>query len=87
MKEKITSIVNKITGNKKESPYKIIHLSKTGEQEPRYYLFRTKDVKEYLKFLEKFDEVKYEIINISTSMNSVAYGNQEFYMITYKKIF
>ena len=51
-----------------------------------HILFRTKDVQEYLNFLDNFDETKYEIVNISTSMHVEAYGNDEFYMITYKVI-
>ena len=51
-----------------------------------YSLFRTKDVQEYLSFLENFDETKYEIVDISTSMNTAGYGSGEFYIVTYKKI-
>ena len=53
-----------------------------------YSLFQTNDVQEYLDFLESFDETKYEIIDISTSMEHVSKftGNSEFYMVTYKTI-
>ena len=51
-----------------------------------YSLFKTTDVQEYLTFLENFDESKYEIIDISTSMDVGVYGSDEFYMVTYKKI-
>ena len=86
MSGKISSLVDNITGrNNEEEPYKIIHLTKTGNKESRYYLFKTKDVKQYLSFLEKFDEANYQIVDISTSMNVGVYGTQEFYMITYKK--
>ena len=45
-----------------------------------YSLFRTTKVQEYLSFLENFDETKYEIVDISTSM-SRGYSS-EFYMVT-----
>jgi len=52
-----------------------------------YYLFKTFDVQEYLKFLEDFDETKYEIVDISTSaIGKKANGSDEFYMVTYKVI-
>jgi len=51
-----------------------------------YLLFRTRDVQEYLSFLEEFDETKYEIVDISTSMTTSGYGSGEFYIVTYKKI-
>ena len=51
-----------------------------------YCLFRTKDVQEYLNFLENFDETKYEIVDISTSMWTGMNGSGEFYMVTYKVI-
>lgn len=50
-----------------------------------YSLFRTKDVQEYLNFLETFDETKYEIVDISTSMYTTAHdGSGEFYIVTYR---
>lgn len=49
-----------------------------------YYLFKTFDVQEYLKFLENFDETKYEIVDISTSLHYIPKGSDEFYMVTYK---
>ena len=52
-----------------------------------YLLFQTDDVDEYLNFLNRFDEDKYEIVNIDTFVyeTSSNYDN-EYYMITYKKI-
>ena len=83
LKDKVDTLI----GRKKESPYTITHMPETEERKARYYLFKTKDVTEYLKFLEKFDEAKYQIVNISTSMNvSALSSNQEFYMVTYKRI-
>ena len=49
-----------------------------------YSLFRTTDVQEYLSFLENFDETKYEIVDISTSMCEYVHGSDEFYIVTYK---
>ena len=52
-----------------------------------YSIFRTTEVEKYLNFLENFDETKYEIVDISTSMEGISfYGSDEFYMVTYKKI-
>lgn len=51
-----------------------------------YSLFQTEDVQEYLSFLETFDESKYEIVDISTSMAVGYNGSGEFYMVTYKTI-
>ena len=51
-----------------------------------YQLFKTKDVQEYLNFLESFDETKYEIVDISTSMKIGTSVSGEFYMVTYKTI-
>ena len=60
-----------------------IHSETTGS----YSLFRTQDVQEYLSFLENFDETKYEIVDISTSLYGTrAYGSDEFYIVTYKTI-
>lgn len=52
--------------------------------EGSYFLFKTRKVQEYLNFLEDFDETKYEIVDISTSMTVSGYGSDEFYMVTYK---
>lgn len=49
-----------------------------------YSLFRTRDAQEYLSFLENFDEAKYEIVDISTSLTTGE--SYEFYIITYKTI-
>ena len=52
-----------------------------------YYLFKTQKAQEYLTFLENFDETKYEIVDISTSLYGTrTYGSDEFYIITYKII-
>ena len=51
-----------------------------------YSLFRTRDVQKYLSFLENFDETKYKIADISTSMDTGYNGSGEFYMVTYKTI-
>ena len=52
-----------------------------------YTLFQTLDAQEYLNFLDNFDETKYEIVNISTSLNDGdIYGNDEFYMVTYRRL-
>lgn len=50
----------------------------------RSHLFRTNKAKEYLSFLENFDETNYEIVTISTSMSNSANGSDEFYMVTYR---
>lgn len=65
----------------------IIQSNKVQESVGSYYLFRTQDVQEYLNFLENFDETKYEIVDISTSLKVGSYGSSEFYMITYKVIY
>ena len=50
-----------------------------------YYLFRTEEAQEYFKFLENFDESKYEIVDISTSMRGTWHnGSSTFYIVTYK---
>lgn len=49
-----------------------------------YSLFRTVDIQEYLSFLEEFDETKFEIVDISTSLEDVE--SDEFYIVTYKTI-
>ena len=49
-----------------------------------YSLFQTRDVEEYLSFLENFDETKYEIVDISTGRGALV--TDEYYMVTYKKI-
>lgn len=45
-----------------------IHSETTQTSVGSYSLFRTQDVQEYLNFLENFDETKYEIVDISTSL-------------------
>ena len=51
-----------------------------------YSLFRTTEIQEYLSFLEEFDETKFEIVDISTSMCVYGHGSDEFYIVTYKTI-
>ena len=64
-----------------------IHSERTQTSVGSYSLFRTEDAQEYLSFLENFDETKYEIVDISTSLHgSRAYGSDEFYVVTYKTI-
>jgi len=46
-------------------------------------LFRTDEQKEYLDFLNEFDENQYAIIGISNSMKVEVNGSDEFYMVTY----
>lgn len=61
-------------------------VQKTPETEViygNYFLFETRNKQEYLNFLEEFDEEKYEIVNISTSMYRSELSS-EFYMVTYK---
>ena len=59
---------------------------KTATVVGNYAVFQTIDVQEYLDFLENFDETKYEIVDISTSMWTGGYGSGAFYMVTYKTI-
>lgn len=54
------------------------------ESTGNYYLFRTQYVQEYFNFLENFDENKYELVDISTSLYTGGYGSGEFYIVTYK---
>ncbi len=52
-----------------------------------YSLFQTDDVDEYLRFLEEFNVDKYEIVNIDTLIRETGLSyNDDYYMITYKKI-
>ena len=51
-----------------------------------HILFQTTNVTEYLNFLDNFDETKYEIVDISTSMQLGSTISGEFYMVTYKVI-
>lgn len=63
-----------------------IHSETTKTLVDSYSLFRTQDAQKYLSFLENFDETKYEIVDISTSLHSAVYGSDEFYIVTYKTI-
>ena len=50
-----------------------------------YHLYSTSKRNEYLKFLEEFDESKFEIVNITTVAESTnLYGGAASYMVTYK---
>ena len=51
-----------------------------------YSLFRTTEVQDYLNFLETFDDTKYEIVDISTSMSIGTGVSGEFYIVTYRTI-
>ena len=85
----IVMIVTLFTGcSSDRSKSEIITSEKTVTAVGSYAIFQTEEVQEYLNFLENFDETKYEIIDISTSMgrNSQYGGSMEFYMVTYKKI-
>jgi len=55
-------------------------------QNEEFYIFQSWNAGEYLNFLSNLDETKYEIIDISTSMQAGHYGSGEFYMVTYKEI-
>lgn len=63
-----------------------IHSETTQTSVGSYSLFRTTEIQEYLSFLEEFDETKFEIVDISTSMSVSGYGSDEFYIVTYKTI-
>ena len=76
-----------LSGCSTEKKSETIHSEKTQTQVGTYSLFRTEDAQEYLSFLENFDETKYEIVDISTSMRVLSYSNSdEFYIVTYKTI-
>ena len=49
-----------------------------------YSSFRTRDMEEYLNFLENFDDDRFEIVDISTSYHITSDGSDEFYMVTYR---
>jgi len=49
------------------------------QTERKYFLYSTSRSNEYLSFLDKFDEEKYEIVNIS-----VGHYGDTYYMVTYK---
>lgn len=75
-----------LSGCSTEKKSKTIHSETTQTSVGTYSLFRTEDVQEYLSFLENFDETKYEIVDISTSMSVLFNGSDEFYIVTYKTI-
>lgn len=61
--------------------------------EPRDYrrtgrvsLFKTRNESDYLTFLSELDMTRYEIIDISTSMYTGSYTNDDFYMVTFREI-
>lgn len=81
----IVMIATLFTGCGEET--KTINSKKEVSVVGSYSLFQTTDVQEYLTFLETFDESKYEIVDISTSITAdYGYGSSEFYMVTYKTI-
>jgi len=49
-------------------------------------VYKTKDVEEYLAFLESFDESNSEILGVTTSMYTGSYSNDEFYMVTFREL-
>lgn len=49
----------------------------------KYYLYKTRDQSEYLIFYSSFDFDTYEIVDISTRLNTYACGKS--YVITYRK--
>ena len=63
-----------------------IHSETTQTSVGSYFVFRTTEIQDYLSFLEDFDETKFEIVDISTSMCVYGHGSDEFYIITYKTI-
>ena len=83
---RITDFLDKITGNKKEAPTKVVQVTKTQQVVGKYFLFKTKSEQEYLNFLEAFDETKHKIVDISVSVQVGTFSTTEHYMVTYKKI-
>lgn len=62
-------------------------ITSSKEGEGSYSLFQTDDMDEYFEFLENFDEEHYEIVNIDTFVRETKKNyNDDYYMITYKKI-
>ncbi len=59
-----------------------IHLEETSEA-GRYFLYRTNDDNKYLKFLENFDEDKYEIFDISFGSGDDL-KEEVIYVVTYR---
>ncbi len=49
-------------------------------------VYKTKESKDYLAFLECFDESNNEILGITTCMDTGVYTSGEFYMVTYRKL-
>ncbi len=49
-------------------------------------VYRTRNVEEYLAFLESSDESNNEIIGVTTSMYTGPYTNGEFYMVTFREL-
>lgn len=62
----------------------IINSGTAQDKEGNYWLFKTISEKEYLNFLETFDETKYEIVDIS--INYGYHASDEYYFVTYKTI-
>ena len=84
----IVMVATLLTGCGAEITETVDTITSTKIEVGSYVLFRTRDVQEYLNFLENLDENNYEIIDISASMEQISNytGNSEFYMVTYKKI-
>ena len=53
-------------------------------QKGAYSVFRTRNMEEYLNFLDNFDDDRFEIVDISTSYHITSDGSDEFYMVTYR---
>lgn len=50
----------------------------------KYYLYKTRDQAEYQSFYSSFDFDKYEIVDISTRLDTYIFG--ESYVITYREV-
>lgn len=79
-------------GNSKGSEIITLHDSQVENEEieveslSNVSVYKTKDVEEYLSFLESFDERNNEILGITTCMNTGVYTSNDFYMVTYKRL-
>ena len=80
----IAAILIAVSVNQAKRETTTIRSENMQEVAGNYFLYKTVEAQEYLSFLEQFDETKYEIVNISTSMSTGGYGSGEFYMVTYK---
>lgn len=79
-------------GNSKRSEIITLHDSQVENEEieveslSNVSVYKTKDVEEYLSFLESFDERNNEILGITTCMYTGVYTSNDFYMVTYKRL-